>query len=178
MQHKEPRAVLLSKTEYSKHVKLSPGRITQLLAKGLPTVAGKIDPDAADAWIEANIDHDRRERERERQAGGVINEPAPVRVETNEARRQKMQADAGLAKFKLQERAGSLVPREAAENCKRRLFPILLRGLSTVEDLRFSALLRQIERSRGNGTIERNAGGERRCRQACKTHSFREPGMA
>lgn len=61
---------------------------------------------------------------------------------------------------------------------KRRLFPILLRGLSTVEDLRFSALLRQIERSRGNGTIERNAGGERRCRQACKTHSFREPGMA
>ncbi|MGO9427643.1 DUF2252 family protein, partial [Rhodoblastus sp.] len=59
---------------------------------------------------------------------------------------------------------------------KRRLFPILLRGLSTVEDLRFSALLRQIERSRGNGTIERNAGGERRCRQACKTHSFREPG--
>jgi hypothetical protein len=61
---------------------------------------------------------------------------------------------------------------------KRRLFPILLRGLSTVEDLRFSAPLRQIERSRGNGTIERNAGGERRCRQACKTHSFREPGMA
>jgi hypothetical protein len=47
---------------------------------------------------------------------------------------------------------------------KRRLFPILLRGLSTVEDLRFSALLRQIERSRGNGTIERNTGGERRCR--------------
>jgi hypothetical protein len=69
--------------------------------------------------------------------------------------------------------------RDISQNfCKRRLFPILLRGLSTVEDLQFSALLRQIERSRGNGTIERNARGERRCRQACKTHSFREPGMA
>jgi hypothetical protein len=107
--------VLLSKTEYAKHIKLSPGRITQLCAKGLPTVAGKIDTDAADVWIEANIDHDRRARERERQAGGVANDSAPVRVETSEARRQKMQADAGLAKLKLQERAGSLVPREAAE---------------------------------------------------------------
>jgi len=108
--------MLLTKTDYARHVKLSPGRITQLLAKGLPTVAGKIDSDVADAWIEANIDHDRRERERERQASSVATEPAPVRVETSEARRQKLQADAGLAKLKLQERAGSLVPREAAEN--------------------------------------------------------------
>ncbi len=84
------------------------------MAKGLPTVGGKIDPDTADKWIAANLDPERRERDRSWR-GGVVNEPAPVRVETSEARRQKMQADAGLAKLKLQERVGSLVPREAAE---------------------------------------------------------------
>ena len=107
--------MLLTKTGYARHVKLSPGRITQLLAKGLPTVAGKINSDAADAWIEANIDHDRRERERERQASSVATEPAPVRGEMSEARRQKMQADAGLAKLKLRERDGALISREVVE---------------------------------------------------------------
>jgi hypothetical protein len=107
--------MLLTKTDYARHVKLSPGRITQLLAKGLPTVAGKIDSDVADAWIEANIDHDRRERERERQAASVATEPTPVRVETSEARRQKLQADAGLAKLKLRERDGALIARDIVE---------------------------------------------------------------
>jgi hypothetical protein len=107
--------MLLSKTDYARHVKLSPGRITQLLAKGLPTIDGKIDPDAADAWIEANIDHDRRDRERERQASRDRDEPAPARIETTEARRQKLQADAGLAKLKLRERDGALIARDIVE---------------------------------------------------------------
>jgi hypothetical protein len=85
------------------------------LAKGLPAVDGKIDPGAADAWIEENIDHDRRERERERQAGNVPNENVTTRVETTEARRQKMQADAGLAKLKLRERDGALIARDIVE---------------------------------------------------------------
>jgi hypothetical protein len=107
--------MLLNFTDYAKRVNLSRPRVSQLVAKGLPTVGGKIDPDTADKWIAANLDPERRERDRSWR-GGVVNEPAPVRVETTEARRQKMQADAGLAKLKLQERAGSLVPREAAEN--------------------------------------------------------------
>jgi hypothetical protein len=54
------------------------------------------------------------------------------------------------ALFRTGLKAHLLKPVEIALQRKRRLFPILLRGLSTVEDLRFSALLRQIERSRGN----------------------------
>ena len=108
--------MLLTKTEYAKQINLTPGRISQLLAKGLPTLNGKIDPDAADAWIDANIDHDRRERDKSwRSPRDSKPEPAHARVETAEARRQKMQADAGLAKLKLREREGELVSRDAAE---------------------------------------------------------------
>jgi hypothetical protein len=93
----------------------------------LPTTNGRIDPATADAWIEANIDHDRREREkvgRAYKASEPVATPAatraatraPIHVETAEARRQKMCADAGLAKLKLLEREGDLVPKDAAEN--------------------------------------------------------------
>ena len=40
---------------------------------------------------------------------------APVRGEMSEARRQKMQADAGSAKLKLRERDGALISREVVE---------------------------------------------------------------
>jgi hypothetical protein len=106
--------MLLNFTDYAKRVNLSRPRVSQLVAKGLPTVGGKIDPDTADKWIAANLDPERRERDRSWR-GGVVNEPAPRRVETTEARRQKMQADAGLANLKLRERDGALISRDIVE---------------------------------------------------------------
>jgi hypothetical protein len=96
----------MTQTDYAKHANVSRPRIHELIGEGLPTIDGKIDRDAADAWIAANLDPERRARYR----------PAAThRVETIEARRQKMLADAGLAKLKLRERKGALVSRELAD---------------------------------------------------------------
>lgn len=49
-----------TKADFARRVGLSRGRISQLIAKGLPTTPeGKIDPEAGLAWLEDNLDADR-----------------------------------------------------------------------------------------------------------------------
>lgn len=55
----------VTKTAFAKAAEITQGRVSQLLAEGLPVDAdGKIDPDAGKAWIAANIDPDLPARRR------------------------------------------------------------------------------------------------------------------
>lgn len=51
----------LLKSAFAARVGISPGRVTQLIKKGLPVRGdGKIDPEAGERWLAANLDHGRR----------------------------------------------------------------------------------------------------------------------
>lgn len=114
---------LLSQTAYAKRAEVSQPRISQLVREGLPTIRGKIDPAAADAWINSHLDPLKRAAAK---AAPRPQRRAPRRQERIEraepqlsgiatARAGKLEADAALARLRLQEREGSLVSRDAAE---------------------------------------------------------------
>lgn len=85
-------------------VGLSPGRISQLVAQGMPTTHdGRIDPEAARAWMESHLDPSRR-RVNGRLAPAVRGLRAEIEAE--KLRRLRMEND---------RRAGRLVDRAQAE---------------------------------------------------------------
>lgn len=57
----QPREASISKSEFAKELGVTPGRISQLIAKGLPVLpSGRISPAAARDWYETNVDPSRR----------------------------------------------------------------------------------------------------------------------
>ena len=75
-------------------------RAHQLVKKGLPTLEnGRIDPEAADEWLEENLDHHRRAQQ---QPPGA-------------ARERKEAADAALKELELRRRRSQLLERAAVE---------------------------------------------------------------
>jgi hypothetical protein len=57
----QPEESTLSKSEFAKQMGVTPGRISQLIAKGLPVLpTGRISPAAARDWYDANVDPSRR----------------------------------------------------------------------------------------------------------------------
>ena len=51
-----PKTKSVSKTEFAKLIGVTPARVSQLLLRGLPTLAGdRIDPTAGRAWLEAHV---------------------------------------------------------------------------------------------------------------------------
>ncbi len=101
----------VTKAIYARRAKLSHGRVSDLIAQGLPTLAdGKIDPAAADAWLAENIDPARKDadkRGRSAKAGKLAT--------VAEARRKKIIFDLELSNLNLRERKGELVERAEVE---------------------------------------------------------------
>lgn len=51
----------LSKSDFAREMGVTPGRISQLIARGLPVMAnGRIDPEAGREWYATNVDPSRR----------------------------------------------------------------------------------------------------------------------
>ena len=99
----------LTQTAYAKRVKISRGRVGQLIDDGLPVTAdGKINPAIADRWIAEHVDRERRAAERR-------GRQAPVSAAVADVRRQKLSADARLAELELRRREGSLVAKSEVE---------------------------------------------------------------
>lgn len=87
--------------EFAKRHGVSRQRISVLVKQGLPRLDnGRIDSEAADAWMASNLDHARRERQR----GG-----------DGSARERKEAAQAALTELDLARRRGELVERAAVE---------------------------------------------------------------
>jgi len=90
-----------TQSEFARRHGVSRQRISTLVKQGLPRLDnGRVDSDAADAWMAANLDHARRERQR----GG-----------DGTARERKEAAQAALAELDLARRRGELVERAAVE---------------------------------------------------------------
>lgn len=92
-----------TKAEFARRVGLSRGRISQLIAKGLPTTPeGKIDPEAGLAWLEDNLDADRRGK------GGVARQTR-AGPSLAEARRLLLLTQVQRARLALDRERGELI---------------------------------------------------------------------
>lgn len=92
-----------TKAQFAKRVGVTRGRISQLIGKGLPvTPEGKIDPEAGLAWLEQNLDHDRRGK------GGVARQTAPG-PSLAEARRLLLLTQVQRARLAFERERGELV---------------------------------------------------------------------
>jgi len=90
----------LSKKGFAEHLGVVPGRISQLIEKGLPVLPnGRIDVSTGVAWYRANVDPNRR-----RGDGGLAMTP----------RAQRELANAKIANLKADKLAGELIDRKAA----------------------------------------------------------------
>lgn len=91
----EPRT--LSKSQFARKVSLSPGRISQLIKKGLPTeLDGKIDVARGRIWIQENVDTNRSAAQKPDDLFSNANPKASV--STERLRLVKEQADAAALK--------------------------------------------------------------------------------
>ncbi len=95
-----------TKAAFANRVGLSKGRISQLVAEGLPVRSdGKIDVDAGLAWMEQNLDPARRNK------GGT--RPQDPSTSLAEARRRHLIVQVQRAKLALEQERGKLI--DAAE---------------------------------------------------------------
>jgi hypothetical protein len=68
----------LSKSAFSRRLHVSPARVTQLIAKGMPvTPDGKVDVAEALTWIESHIDLSHKDAVARRQAEQPAHQPPP-----------------------------------------------------------------------------------------------------
>ena len=98
-----------TKTAFAARVGLTKGRISQLVAEGLPVRAdGRIDVAVGLAWIEDNLDPARRNK------GGVSPTPARVSTTLAEAKRLHEIVKVQRAKLAFEKEQGLLVETAAA----------------------------------------------------------------
>lgn len=106
----------LTQTAYAKHAKLTRGRVGQLIVEGMPVIeGGQIDPVTADAWRRANSSPARQAANRKGRMGRPFIGGAGKLGTTADARRRKLEADAGMSELKFRERHGELIRKADAE---------------------------------------------------------------
>jgi len=99
-----------SKADFAARVGLTRGRISQLIAEGLPVQAdGKINVEAGLSWMENNLDPDRRNK------GGVAR-PEGGGPSLAEARRLHLIVQVQRAKLALEQERGTLINADEAVN--------------------------------------------------------------
>lgn len=92
-----------SKKGFAELISVSPGRVSQLIASGLPVLPnGRINIRAGKDWVRANIDRNRRR--------SLLDEDPGM---PRSARHDREVADAELARLKADRLAGRLIDREA-----------------------------------------------------------------
>lgn len=99
------------KSEFARRIGVSPGRITQLIAKGLPVrTDGFIDIEAALAWVQSHLDQSRRMAAKARPdaTGEEADGPVSVRVEHEQIKMER-------SRLALARERGELVDRATAE---------------------------------------------------------------
>lgn len=95
-----PMADTLSKRGFGERIGVSPGRVSQMIADGLPVEPnGRIDIAKGKAWVAANVDQNRR---RARVDGGLFDSP----------KREREDAEARIASLKAERLADRLIDRE------------------------------------------------------------------
>lgn len=107
----------LTQTAFAKAVGLTQGRVSQLVREGLPVGEdGRIDEAEGKAWIDANLDPDRRRRARpaapppEPEA-----KPAGAQASVAALRSQKLFREAVLLDLEVKKRQGELIDRAEVE---------------------------------------------------------------
>lgn len=102
----EPIAPTMSKKGFAELISVSPGRVSQMIEAGLPVESnGRISRAAGLAWVEANIDPNRRR--------ATVPGTAPT-APAGSARAQRDAAEAMIARLKAEKLAGNLVDRRSA----------------------------------------------------------------
>lgn len=98
----------VSKSEFAREMGVTPGRISQLIARGLPVLPnGRVDPEAARDWYAANVDPSRRR--------AVMSDEAP-RVDRPASIKEEIEAERlAHARMKRLHLEKALVDRQAAE---------------------------------------------------------------
>lgn len=92
------KAAALTKTEFARSVGLSQGRITQLIAQGLPVQKdGRISAERGEAWIAKNLDPMRRQASQEGSD------------EISKLRGQKLSIESQIAQLELERKRGELL---------------------------------------------------------------------
>lgn len=95
-----PIADTLSKRGFGELIGVSPGRVSQMIADGLPVEPnGRIDIAKGKAWVAANVDQNRR---RARVDGGLF----------DSSKREREASEARIAHFKAERLADRLIDRE------------------------------------------------------------------
>lgn len=106
----EPKS--LSKSQFAKAMKISPGRVSQLINSGLPVEAdGKIDVARGRIWIQENVDANRSAAQKQHELGFDL--PGPSTVAAERLRLVKEQADHAALKNQIARR--ELVPAHEVE---------------------------------------------------------------
>lgn len=111
---KRTKDLLLSKAEFARKIGLSAGRISQLIAEGLPVRRGRVPLSEATSWIRANVASAApglRESSAasDTEGGAAIADDEPA--DLVEARRRKLVADERLTRIQIAEREGRLIDR-------------------------------------------------------------------
>lgn len=108
-----------TKTEFSARVGLTKGRISQLIAEGLPVRSDdRIDVDAGLAWMENNLDPAKRNKGGTAAHSGKTNGAAPVSggaLTMSEARRLYMVTQVQRARLAYDKERGKLIDAGDAE---------------------------------------------------------------
>ena len=109
-----PKPRPMTQRQFAKAAKLSPGRIGQLAAEGLPTLPdGRIDPDAAKQWIKDNLDPKRREAAKP-EADALPGDESKLGLMAR-LRGQKLIREARILDIELKRREGSSIDKAEVE---------------------------------------------------------------
>jgi len=102
----------ISKGAFAERTGVTPGRVSQMIGDGLPVEPnGKIDPRAAEAWIDENVDPEKRKAWQTRRDGEGDSGPT---AKLTRIRAEHETAKMELAKLELARKSGALIDREAA----------------------------------------------------------------
>ncbi len=107
----------VTQTAFAKAAGISQGRVSQLVAQGLPVGEnGLIDEEAATSWIAANIDPDRRRDGRARKSPRRPKaDDAGILSSVSRLRGHKLARQAQLLDIELRRKNGELIDKEEVE---------------------------------------------------------------
>lgn len=103
--------MLMSRSEYARQCGITSSRVTQLVARGLPTHGDLVDDDLADEWRNNNLDPAKQAADRHWRNGD-----GSVLKDRADERRRSLQLDNQLKELNLAERQGSLIAKQVVQN--------------------------------------------------------------
>lgn len=142
----------ISKSELARRLGVKPPRVSQYVDRGMPTLpSGLVDEAEARAWLEANLDHGNRERQRLARAGSP-----PRGGEQGAERRRREAAQAELAEIRVARERGELAKVAAVEEASRELIEVMRQAHAAVaEDVTVAARSAATKADASKAVLER-----------------------